>query len=232
MLESKTGILFFSRSPYRESLHKKVHADRQKNFKALHLLYHWVKKTIEASQIPAIELSEKEQVGNNFGAKLSHGLSKLFSEGYDRVIVVGNDCPSMDPQDLLQAKKQLEAGNMILGHNEVGGAYIFGISKEAFSHQAFESLPWSSAKLGAALKEHLLRHGDVIELEVKEDINTEEDLFHVLISSLLNHLILLLQELILRIKREGRYIPIPYARQFSVGQPFRGPPTRQFPMHS
>jgi len=220
----KTGILFFSRSPYRESQHKKIHADRQKNFKALHLLHHWVKKTITATKIPSFELSEKEQVGSTFGERLSHGLGNLFSLGYDRIIVVGNDCPSMDPEDLLRAREQLEAGNMILGHNVVGGAYIFGISKEAFSQEAFEALPWSSPELGFALKNHLLKHGDLIELEVKEDINTEDDLYQVRSSSL-SLLIILLRKLFRSFRHQVKELPIPHACQFSIGQPFRDPPS-------
>lgn len=166
-----------------------------------------------------------EQVGDTFGERLSYGLGELFSAGYDRVIVVGNDCPSMDPEDLLRARQQLEAGNMILGHNVVGGAYIFGISKEAFSQEAFEALPWSSPDLGLALKNHLLKHGDLIELEVKEDINTEDDLFQAVRSSSLSLLIMLLRKLFRTCRHQVKELPIPYAHQFSIGQPFRGPPS-------
>jgi len=222
---TKTGILFFSRSPFRESLHKKIHSDKQKNFQALHLLYQWVKHTIRTTGIPVVELSEKEQIGDNFGARLSQGMGKLFNAGYDRVIVVGNDCPSMDREDLLRARQQLEAGNMILGHNVLGGAYIFGISKEAFSRDTFEALPWSKPELGEALKGYLLKHGALIELEVKEDVNTPEDLFQVLTFSLRSRLTHLLQELFRVFHNTSKELPVHYSRQLILEQPFRGPPS-------
>lgn len=201
-----------------------MHADRQKNYQALHLLYHWVKKSIRDSHIPSIQLSEKEQKGNSFGARISAGLQKLFAEGYDHVIVVGNDCPRMNAADLVVAREHLEQGQLVLGKDADGGAYIFGLSKENFAPSSLEALPWNSSELGTALKDHLLSHGDVVELAIKEDINDEQDLQEVIGSSSLSLVLVLLKKLFHIILNRGKALPIHYVHQRIPGHPFRGPP--------
>ncbi|MEM8890184.1 MAG: DUF2064 domain-containing protein [Bacteroidota bacterium] len=224
MTQSKTGILFFSRNPFQESRHKQVHADREKNFKALHLMYDGVKKAIAASEIPSIELGQELQSGNSFAERMCKGLKLLFAEGYDHLIVIGNDCPHLEAEDLLLAKEQLHSGKSVIGYEKDGGAYLFALSKEDFDEEAFLQLPWQCENLGLALCDWLSLSKEVIELEEKEDIDNVEDLLFLILSLRISHILLLLRKLFHTSLNKGKEIPIHYSRLPGPEQALRAPP--------
>ncbi|MEL6253151.1 MAG: DUF2064 domain-containing protein [Bacteroidota bacterium] len=224
MTQSKTGILFFSRNPFQESRHKQVHKDREKNFKALHLMYDGVKKAIAGSEIPAIELGHQLQSGNSFAERMCEGLKSLFAQGFDQLIVIGNDCPHLEAEDLLLAKKELLSGKSVIGYEKDGGAYLFALSKENFDEQAFLQLPWQSENLGQALFDYLSSDREIIELEEKEDIDNVEDLLWLVLSLRISQILLLLRKLFNTAFKREKELPIHYSRLPGPEQSLRAPP--------
>ena len=54
-------------------------------------------------------------------------MTTVAAEGYENVVVIGNDAPSLNTQILQRAISQLEKGRHVLGRDEHGGCYLIGL---------------------------------------------------------------------------------------------------------
>jgi len=152
-----TAILFFTRTPAIEKYHKRVHQCDRDNQRLISRLYRHTQSILRRQSLPVIELNENQQHGNSFGERLTNAILYVFDRGFDRLIVVGSDCPLLKVADLRRASRLLDHGQQVLGHTRDGGAYLIGLRKKNFCPRQFRELPWTTAQLGQAL-EHYLRH--------------------------------------------------------------------------
>ncbi|MGD1847529.1 MAG: DUF2064 domain-containing protein, partial [Salibacteraceae bacterium] len=56
-----------------------------------------------ASGLPAFVIDSTHQSGNSFGERISHAIQEVFNQGYDQLLVIGNDCPELHVERLHQA---------------------------------------------------------------------------------------------------------------------------------
>tara|TARA_R110001599_G_scaffold92495_1_gene242121 strand:- start:4740 stop:5426 length:687 start_codon:yes stop_codon:yes gene_type:complete len=141
---NNTAILFFSRNLREEFLAKNVGLSVNQFSNLFNLLVQKTRRTIDQTQIPVKALFSDEQIGSSFGERLTHGISNLFSEGFENVIVVGNDAPELSSEDLIWVKSSLENGKNVLGRDSHGGAYLIGVSKKDFCANAFLNIDWNT----------------------------------------------------------------------------------------
>lgn len=88
------------------------------------------------------------QRGETFGERISNALADAFELGYGHVAVVGNDCPTMEADDVLAALDLLEDGaGLAAAPARDGGAFIVAARHNGFDRDAFENLPWRTADL-------------------------------------------------------------------------------------
>lgn len=148
----ETAILFFSRSLKEEFLAKNVGL-KVKAFSNLYqLLVEKTRSTIDQTKIPVKTLFSDEQIGKSFGERLANGMSSLFSEGFNNVIVVGNDAPELTAEDLIWAKNRLEQGNNVLGRDSRGGSYLIGVSRQSFCENDILKVNWNTSIVYDQLK--------------------------------------------------------------------------------
>ncbi|PIQ46899.1 MAG: hypothetical protein COW03_17955 [Cytophagales bacterium CG12_big_fil_rev_8_21_14_0_65_40_12] len=148
----ETAILFFSRSLKEEFLAKNAGL-KVKEFSNLYqLLVRRTTDTIRRSGIYSKSLFSDEQIGASFGERLVNGLRNLFSEGFNNVIVVGNDAPELTSEDLIWAKNRLEQGKNVLGKDSRGGAYLIGFSKQSFCKNDVLKVNWNTSLVYDQLK--------------------------------------------------------------------------------
>ena len=69
-------------------------------------------------------------------------LQDTFALGYERVVAVGGDIPTLDSDDIQQA---LLSDGIVLGPSHDGGFYLAGLGKEDV--QFFNNLPWRQSHL-------------------------------------------------------------------------------------
>ncbi|MFT7381069.1 MAG: glycosyltransferase A (GT-A) superfamily protein (DUF2064 family) [Roseivirga sp.] len=175
-----TAILFFSRSLKEEFLAKNVGL-RVKEFSNLYqLLVKKARSTIDQTKIPVKTLFSDEQIGDSFGEKLVNGISCLFSEGFNNVIVIGNDAPELSSKDLLWAKGRLENGKNVLGRDSHGGAYLIGVSKHSFSLNSILRVNWNTSKVYNELK--LILSPEELSKSVR-DLNSASDFERIIQST-------------------------------------------------
>jgi len=228
--DSHIALVLFARSAREEPCHKKLlpqlPAGRQQevfeafNQRSLALL--------AATGLPYFLVSSAQQQGRTFGERLHQALAQTFARGYEKVIVIGNDCPQLSVADLVCAAALLEVQGAVLGPDSKGGIYLLGLGKEVFDKTTdFNQVAWQTPVVAQQLKK-LLQQGDTCPfcLPTYSDINTRRDFRlarrqRFFCRSLRNRLFRLLSFLLSPIPlQEFIFSPL-YARPAAL---FRGPP--------
>ena len=71
-----------------------------------------------------------QQEGPDLGARLDNAISSYLSRGYQRVVIMNSDSPTLPSDHLCQAFASLEAGaDVVLGPCEDGGYYLIGVKQ-------------------------------------------------------------------------------------------------------
>lgn len=184
MPENRTAILFFSHRPEREWQNKWfVRQDYAKNRQVAEAFYEHTREAVAQSSFPVLEVTDAQQRGDSFGARLTNAFADAFAAGYDRVIAVGSDCPTLHEVDWTAVANRLAEGTPVLGPtpNEEG-TYLIGLTRSQFKHEAFTALPWKSSTLFAALRRHLTETAGAapVLLAPRDDVNGPEDLRRLL----------------------------------------------------
>lgn len=127
--------------------------------------------------MPVFEIGDTQQVGENFGERLSNAIDDIFQKGFDSLITIGNDCPDLKTSDLQKAEELLETQNFVLGPDLRGGLYLIGIQKKAFQKSDFQKLDWQTDNLKSSFLNfaNSLNFRTVF-LDRKIDINYHKDL--------------------------------------------------------
>jgi len=115
------------------------------------------------------------QKGGNLGQRMSNAIQKGFSDGYERVAIIGSDCPALAPEHIKKTFSKLDDSDCVIGPASDGGYYLLGLRR--FLPGIFEGMKWSH---GSVLDETLAILGQqnytVSLLEELNDIDTFEDL--------------------------------------------------------
>ena len=102
------------------------------------------------------------QAPGDLSTKLRDAFERMFSEGYEKVIVLSPDCPEITSLRIKQAFTLLNSKDFVLGPLEDGGYYILGMSKQELSvfdgidfgkGTAYKETLKNIQKLGASVKE-------------------------------------------------------------------------------
>ena len=185
MSAATTAILLFSRRPGAEARHKQVVPhDYTTSTRVAHVLQEHTRQALQQSGYPVIEHTEAAQRGTTFGERLAHAMASAFAAGYERVIAVGNDCPTLHDVDWATVDAHLADGQPVLGPTPEGGTYLIGMRRDHFDAEAFAALPWQSAHTEQALHQHLatLSGQTPVRLVPRSDVNTPGDL-HTLVQA-------------------------------------------------
>jgi hypothetical protein len=101
------------------------------------------------------------QQGAGLGERLRTAFRDLRSRGADRVLAIGSDSPTLDPERILEAIEALAVCDLALGPTEDGGYYLIGTSGD---HESiFHEIPWGSGGAAATT----LERARVLNLEVR-----------------------------------------------------------------
>jgi rSAM/selenodomain-associated transferase 1 len=115
-----------------------------------------------------------QQHGADLGQRMYDAIQRGLAQ-YASVILVGSDCPGIDPAYLRQAVAALHKAPVVVGPATDGGYVLLGA--RAISEDIFKDIPWGSdqvyAKTRVALASAEL---EWIELSSLTDIDTPEDL--------------------------------------------------------
>jgi len=106
---------------------------------------------------PDFELIPQE--GDDLGERLDHALTRYLLRGYQRVVIMDSDSPTLPPDYLSQAFNVLSDGaDVVLGPCDDGGYYLIGIKKASprLLREVHMSTPTVAAETIALAKEERL----------------------------------------------------------------------------
>ena len=124
--------------------------------------------TIHKTNLPYFISDETTQTGTTFGEKLSTAVQAVFDQGFENIIIVGNDTPGLTAQLIHDTYFSLGQNDLVLGPDYNGGAYLIGLAKGVFNKKMFANLSWKTSKvfqqLQAFSEEKLFHLGVIFEL--------------------------------------------------------------------
>jgi uncharacterized protein len=183
---SQTAVLLFSQAATLDAARKGLTGPQADRNRALwETLHQLTAAKISAAGLPCVFSTTLVTASNHptsFGEQLKAAVLATLAQGYDRVIVVGNDCPDLRVTDLRAAARALTQGQLPVGYDRRGGVYLLGIDRRTAGLTAglklFDTLPWQTDGLGVALSDYLGHvAGSVFRLSaVRADWNERADL--------------------------------------------------------
>lgn len=175
---NNTAILIFTRDALQEAQHKTLVATSSNQ----QLMAAMIQQTRTIAQSCSLDVFETgKQKGNTFGERLSNAMQTLFQQGYEQLIVIGNDTPNLQKKHILQTQELLQHQPVVVGPSVDGGIYLLGIRKEAFQAEAFTQLAWQTASLSTSLHQYInQQQQQVVYLEQLQDIDDLQSLYEVL----------------------------------------------------
>ena len=115
------------------------------------------------------------QEGIDLGERMKNAFKKGFTDGYERIVLIGSDLPDITANHINQGLKTLQENEVVFGPAEDGGYYLIGLSK--MHESVFNNKPWSQTNLlEETLNELKERQVTFTTLETLNDIDTFEDL--------------------------------------------------------
>lgn len=117
------------------------------------------------------------QESGHLGERMSRAFMKSFDVGYERVLIIGTDCPDLSIHLLQNAFDALSHSDVIIGPARDGGYYLIGFRKNDFSPEVFEGIDWGTDKVFKKTLNFLKKIGSKIHLLPKwNDVDTLDDL--------------------------------------------------------
>ena len=114
------------------------------------------------------------QQGADLGERMYNALVSGLGR-FERVVLIGSDCPGIDRDYLVQAFAALERADIVLGPALDGGYVLIGARR--VPPQMFSGISWGTASVFAETTDSLRRLGlDWAELTPLADIDRPEDL--------------------------------------------------------
>ncbi len=119
----------------------------------------------------------KIQNGNNLGERMQHAFEEVFDLWYDKVIIIGTDCPGIDLDLLDESFEALDNADVVIGPAADGGYYLLGMKK--LYPQLFQNINWSTASvLNSTIDSCKAQNLTHLLLPMLHDIDEEKDLIH------------------------------------------------------
>ncbi|MDA0269192.1 MAG: TIGR04282 family arsenosugar biosynthesis glycosyltransferase [Cyanobacteria bacterium] len=121
------------------------------------------------------QLTYRPQRGPGLGQRLHHAFEQGFWADFERIVVIGSDCPAISAHHLEQAFHQLKNHDLVLGPAQDGGYYLVGLSRGC--GELFQNIAWGTEQVFAqtvAIAAQL--NLSMATLEMLQDVDRLEDL--------------------------------------------------------
>ncbi len=120
------------------------------------------------------QFSFRVQSGKDLGDRMKNAFESIFSEGYEKVAIIGTDCADLTQSHLKKAFDSLDKFDAVIGPALDGGYYLFGMKK--LIPKIFNDITWSSEQVFEQTVQKLNSHNLTLALlEPLNDIDQLED---------------------------------------------------------
>lgn len=119
-------------------------------------------------------LAHRTQTGGDLGDRMMAALAPHLEAGRGPALIVGTDCPWLEPRHLVEACTRLAEHDVVIGPALDGGYYLLGLRRPV--PEIFSDMHWGTGHVLDATRERLDRLGlRVSLLEPLGDVDLPED---------------------------------------------------------
>ncbi|ALA60467.1 TIGR04282 family arsenosugar biosynthesis glycosyltransferase [Nitrospira moscoviensis] len=116
-----------------------------------------------------------DQIGEDIGMRMHHSFDNLLSKGYQLVLLIGTDVPSLPLEHYQQALAVLGSHDLVLAPALDGGYFLIGLKRPA--PELFTGIPWSTDRVLSRTQEKAAALGlKTALLPPWRDVDTIEDI--------------------------------------------------------
>lgn len=121
------------------------------------------------------ELEFNQQGKGDLGQRMERAFREAFEAGFERVIIIGCDCPEMDVQCLSEAFDALKENDIAIGPAVDGGYYLIALSKPV--PELFTDVNWGTETVFDTTIKIAKSHGlRLFQLKKLSDVDRPKDL--------------------------------------------------------
>jgi len=114
------------------------------------------------------------QAEGDLGVRMSSAFETAFAKGANRAVIIGSDCPELDPDTVRTAFEALHAHELVIGPSADGGYYLLGMRQ--LWPALFEGIPWSTEVVLEQTLHKAQQLGlKAFQLQTLNDIDEEQD---------------------------------------------------------
>jgi uncharacterized protein len=115
------------------------------------------------------------QAGEGLGERMCNAFEKSLEMGFEKIVLVGSDCPDIRSKHFITAFEKLESADVVIGPASDGGYYLIGLKK--VYNELFKGISWSSPEvLNQTMEKMEQMELNYTFLKELSDIDTEKDL--------------------------------------------------------
>ncbi len=123
------------------------------------------------------------QQGPDLGRRMEHAFAREFSQGAQRILLIGTDCPALSSEIIASGLEQLKNHPLVLGPAMDGGYYLIGLRRpDSLPPPSilFDDIDWGSKKV----LQQTIAQAEKADLSYAllpklHDIDRPEDLVHL-----------------------------------------------------
>ncbi|CAK8715048.1 Glycosyltransferase [Candidatus Electrothrix laxa] len=125
------------------------------------------------------------QQGNGLGERMQNAFEQTWQQGAEKVLLIGSDCPGMNPSIITSGLEYLQQHDVVLGTASDGGYYLIGLpahlKKEKRNYSdLFQDIDWGTDQvLVQTLHQARKNNLSFALLPELHDIDRPEDLVHL-----------------------------------------------------
>lgn len=83
------------------------------------------------------------QYEGDLGERMKHAFQTVFVNGHSHAVIIGSDCPGLQPTHIKEAIDALDTHDIVIGPSTDGGYYLLGMKQ--VHEQLFRNKSWSTA---------------------------------------------------------------------------------------
>lgn len=149
-----------------EQITRNINAERE-----VHYGDQITKEDVFASEL----FHKKLQIKGDLGEKMQAAFAESFQAGYERVVIIGSDCPLLEPSHIQACFDKLRDYDVVFGPATDGGYYLLGMRKPVLD--LFVGINWSTPTVLRDSQEKLKKQKlTFVSLETLSDVDEEKDL--------------------------------------------------------
>jgi len=115
------------------------------------------------------------QEGHDLGERMNAAFALLLNRDYEKVLIIGSDCPSLTEAHITEAFRRLDHCDVVIGPARDGGYYLLGMKQ--IHPELFINKKWSTDSVFVDTLFSIGQAGlSYVALDVLSDVDEEADI--------------------------------------------------------